>query len=65
MDFLLKPFVTKSVYHYFALFLLLSHTDVIERRLRCRHQLEIFPPTRAVPQKLEKASIKQRAEQGV
>jgi hypothetical protein len=48
-----------------ALFLLLFHTDVIERRLTCREHLEIFPPTRAVPQKSEKASIKRHAEQGV
>jgi len=48
----------------FALFLLLSHVGVIERRLKCRERLEIFPPTRAVPQKLEKG-IKRRAEQGV
>lgn len=50
----------------FALSLLLYHVDVIERRLRCREFLQIFPPTRAIPPDLsEKTSIKRRAEQGV
>lgn len=40
-------------------------SDNTGRRIRCRKPLNIFPPTRPVPQKLERVSIKRRAEQGV